>query len=263
MDDLGRQITLARPAQRIVALSPHATGLLIAAGVIGSPGRHHGSDFRHAEERHCTRISGPGALDRARARVAVKAGPRRGLEFRNRAQDLDWLDRTGIALFAASRRTWRISPRQSGRSVDLPALRRSPTRLLMHLILGLRALRPAPTTTRLCRGVGTPPMVIGGRHWINDALRGRLQNQFAAHDAGAFAIAPEAMLAAAGGAQRISLMPGLHQPCRRDRRPAVDQDHSCHARCSCCANCARYRGAGADWQPAPQLSASRCLVKYQ
>lgn len=210
IDDLGRRITLARPAQRIVALSPHATELVIAAGASDRlVGITAASD---TPERLAAvpRIGGPGALDRERV-LQLQPDLAVGWHSGNRAQDLDWLDRTGIALFRSEptdladiAATIRALGRLAGtKAVADPAAD--------AFVLGLRTpcakYPPRPAYVVVWE---RPPMAIGGRHWINDALRAAgFQNQFAAHDAGAFAIAPEAILAAAGGAQRISLMPGL------------------------------------------------------
>jgi iron complex transport system substrate-binding protein len=62
-DDAGKQVTLARPAQRIVSLAPHATEMLFAAGagaaVVGAVAR---SDWP-AEARAIPRIGDANALD--------------------------------------------------------------------------------------------------------------------------------------------------------------------------------------------------------
>ena len=157
-----------------------------------------------------------------------------------------WTGWTALAsrCFAATDGPWRISPRQSGRSVDLPALGAVADRAADAFVLGLRTLA--------FRHPPRPAYVVvwgNNRRWpsaaatgINDAHAAGFQNQFAAHDAGCICDRAEAMLAAAGGAQRIALMPS-HRPCRRRIADLLSRPGpSCHARCSCCANCARYPG---------------------
>lgn len=210
VDDLGRLISLAQPAKRIITLSPHATELVIAAGASDRlVGITTASDDLPRQLAALPRIGGPGAIDRERV---LRLRPDLAVAWHsgNRAQDLDWLDRSGIALFRSEPTDLMdiaAAIRALGRLAGTAVVAESAAGAF---VLGLRTpcaqLAPRPAYVVVWE---RPPMVIGGRHWINEALRAAgFLNLFTAHDAGAFAIAPEAMLAA-GNAQRISLLPGL------------------------------------------------------
>ncbi len=97
-DDSGMRVELPRPAGRIVALSPHATELVFAAGageqLVGVTAH---SDFP-ARAAALPRVGDAARLDRERlltlAPDLVVAWP-----SGNRPQDLDWLERRGVAVF--------------------------------------------------------------------------------------------------------------------------------------------------------------------
>jgi iron complex transport system substrate-binding protein len=194
-DDLGRQVSLQRAAQRIVTLSPHATELVLAAGaghrLVGIAA---GGQMPETLDT-LPRIGGRGALDRE-ALMALRPDLVIAWHSGNRASDLDWIDATGIALYRSEpaalqdiARTMRdigtlggIKPSaQTGASTFERALQTP----CIHL-------PPEPAYVIVW---DRPAMSVGGRHWINAVLRSAgYQNVLEHINRGVFHIAPEAVL---------------------------------------------------------------------
>ncbi len=205
VDDLGNTIELSGPAQRIVTLSPHATELVVAAGAarqlvavaVASPST--------PETHGLPRIGGPGPLDREYL-LSLQPDLIVAWHSGNRRSDLDWLDAAGIPLFQS----------EPASLDDVAANIRAIGRLTGHAsTAAARAAAFEQATATPCSALALlpayvevwdrPTMTVGGRHWINAALRtGGFSNVLHAQDRGVFVIADEAALRYRGY-PRISL----------------------------------------------------------
>jgi len=206
-DDMNRPVSLPHPAQRIVTLSPHATELVVAAGAADRLVAIAAGPAAPALAASRPRIGGPGALDRE-ALLALRPDLVIAWQSGNRAADLDWIERAGIALYRsepASLAAVAATIRAIGELSGSPAAARAAAVEFERAVdTPCRGLWPQPAFVLVWE---RPAMSIGGRHWINDVLRAAgFRNLFADLDRGVFQISPEALLAA-GPATRISLLP--------------------------------------------------------
>lgn len=198
-DDNGDPVSLSGTARRIVTLAPHLTELTISAGagaqlVAVSPGSP-----PHPVSDSLPRIGGPGGLDRERL---LTLRPDLVLAWRsgNRATDIDWLKRQGIAVYQSE-----------------PARLRDIADTIGHIgvLSGNRSAAAAAATSFLDKLVAAcdntsnrevyfsiwdkPAITIGARHWLNDALRlAGARNTYADIERGAFPVETEARVAKSG-----------------------------------------------------------------
>ncbi len=197
-DDTGRRVQLPQPAERIVALAPHATELLFAAGAGARLVAVAAYSDWPAAARDLPRIGGAGGLDRERLLalqpdlvVAWASGSRPG--------DLAWLERLGIAVYRSEpQRLTDIAAnlRDLGRLAGQDATAEIAARHFEQALAAVCPPRPARATV-LYRLWERPLLTYGGRHWSNDALRRvGLRNLFAAVDRPVFTPGREALVAA-------------------------------------------------------------------
>lgn len=192
-DDLGRKVELARPAERIVTLSPHATELALAAGLdrrlvaIASGGRE------WPETAGLPRVGGAGAIDRELL-LAIRPDLVIGWHSGNRPTDLAWLERQGFALFLSEPR----GPSDVAATLralgKLGATRAVATKRATELLDGMQGECSAlPAIDAYIRIWDKPAMTVGGGHWINPVLRAAgFRNVFEDEPLGVFTIAEEA-----------------------------------------------------------------------
>jgi len=197
-DDLGREISLAQAARRILTLSPHATELVVAAGAGEQLVGIAAGAAQSGKLGALPRIGGPGSLDRE-ALLALRPDLVIGWQSGNRAGDLDWIDRTGIALYRSEPASLRgiaesirdiglLSGTQAAAEESVRQFERGTSTACAHL-------PPQPAYVEIWE---YPPMSVGGRHWINDVLLAAgYRNAFGDIDRGVFHIATEAALAQA------------------------------------------------------------------
>lgn len=207
-DDLGRPVALAHAAQRIVTLAPHATELVLAAGggdrLVGIAA---GGSYPPSMAA-LPRVGGPGALDRERL-LTLRPDLVIAWQSGNRASDLEWIERIGIALYRSeptSLRDIASTIRAIGRLTNnAPTAERAALRFERSLVTPCAQQPLLPAYIEVW---DTPAMTIGGSHWINDVLRhSGYRNMFGHVPRGVFAIADEARYVARS-AMRISLLPG-------------------------------------------------------
>lgn len=205
-DDLGFRIALNGPAQRIVTLAPHATELVVAAGlgprlVAVSPGSP-----TAGLPAELPRIGGPGPLDRE-ALLALQPDLVVAWDSGNRPADIAWLGEAGIAVYRSEPRglddithTLRALGRLGGDGTGAGHAADSFSASLDNPCSRL------PLSTVYVEVWGRPRMSVGGRHWINAVLRrAGFRNRFEDVQLGVFAVTAEAE-AASGGPLRISLI---------------------------------------------------------
>jgi iron complex transport system substrate-binding protein len=192
-DDLGLRVSLAQPAQRIVTLAPHATELVVAAGAAARlVGVAVGADPPPVVVA-LPRIGGPGALDRE-ALLALQPDLVVGWQSGNRAADLDWIAHSGVALYrsepealsdiaAAIRAIGVLSGRGPHADRAAAAFERD-----LQTPCARQPAQPAYVVVW-----ERPAMSLGGRHWINSAMRlAGYRNVFEQLDRGVFRISAEA-----------------------------------------------------------------------
>ena len=206
VDDTGNRVQLERPAQRIVTLSPHATELVVAAGaapalVAVASGLEPGPELAHLP-----RIGGPGGIDRERL-LALRPDLVIAWQSGNRASDLDWMARTGIAVFRSEPRTLadfvtalRSIGRLAGTSETAAAAASGFAAAVDTPCTHLPPLRAYVAVWE------RPSLSLGGRHWLNDVLRhAGFRNALAEQDRGVMQVAPETVLALSS-LPRVSLI---------------------------------------------------------
>ncbi|RMG36679.1 MAG: hypothetical protein D6720_04530 [Gammaproteobacteria bacterium] len=182
----------AKPPQRIVTLSPHATELVIAAG-----GRERLVAAAAADEPlpdGVVVLQTFGGLDRERL-LALRPDLVVAWTSGTRPADLAWLRKTGATLYLSE------PADLAGIAADIRALGR---------LLGTEDMADA-AADRFLTAVRTPclalpkqavyveiwphpPLSLGGRHWLNDVLRRLgLRNTFAAVPRAVFSVDPESL----------------------------------------------------------------------
>lgn len=208
-DDLGRTVSLPKPAQRIVTLAPHATELVAAAGAGGQLVGIAAGGPAAPTLAKLPRIGGPGALDRE-ALLALQPDLVIAWQTGNRATDLDWIEQSGTAIYRSEPRSLRDI---AAAIRNIGSLSGNPQQADAAAQAFERALSTPcarlPRQTAYVMVWARPAMTIGGRHWINDVLHAAgYRNAFDQLDRGVFQIAPEAAYMYRA-APTISLVPGF------------------------------------------------------
>jgi len=173
VDDRGRAVTLDRPPQRIVTLSPHLAEIAFAAGagerVVGVSVF---SDFP-PEVRTLPQIAASGRVDLERV---VRLAPDLALAWRggNRVQDLERLERLGIPVFATdARRLEDVARvlREVGRLAGTPTAGEAAAVAFEDSIADLRARYRGRSPVRVFYEVWHEPlMTVSGAHLVSDLL---------------------------------------------------------------------------------------------
>ncbi len=200
VDDSGRSIALAAPAQRIVSLAPHATELLFTLGagarVVGASAA---SDWP-AAARSVPRVGDAQAIDLERI---VALNPDLVVTWPYTAPEaVDRLRRRGIPVFVLDAKTIDALPSQFARLGELVGgVPRAGEGLAAERAAQLDALRArhrdAVPVTVFYQIWNAPLYTVGGTHLISQAIAlcgGR--NVFAAETLPAPAVGVEAVLAA-------------------------------------------------------------------
>jgi iron complex transport system substrate-binding protein len=200
VDDNGRSIALAVPAQRIVSLAPHATEILFALGAGGRiVGAIAASDWP-AAARSVPRVGDAHALDLERI---VELRPDLVVTWPYTAPEaVERLRRRGIPVFVLDAKSIEALPSQFARLGELvgeapgAAGRLAAERAAMLDALRVRYRRAAPVTV-FYQIWNAPLYTVGGSHLISQAIAlcGG-SNVFAGETVPAPAVGTEAVLAA-------------------------------------------------------------------
>lgn len=194
-DDMGHILDTRPAAQRIVALSPHATELVLAAG---ASHRLVGAAAGTIEiPSHTQSLAVLGGLDRE---LLLQLHPDLVIAWAsgNRQSDLRWLRRLGIAVYESEpkelpgiSRNIRDIGRLAGTSGQAE---RTAAAFDRQVSQACATSAPQPVYLELWQ---RPRLSLGGRHWLNDLLeRANMQNIFGALDRGVFALENEAAMQA-------------------------------------------------------------------
>jgi len=206
IDDSGAQVTLSQPAGRIVTLSPHATDLVVAAGAADRLVAVASFSELPPRWQHLPRVGGAGAIDRE-ALSAWKPDLVVAWPSGNRPNDIAWLRKSGIPLFASEpAELQRIADaiRAIGKLSDTSAVADAAADAFeAGLAVPCRNLDLRPAYVIVW---DQPAMTVGGRHWLNEVLAlAGFVNTMGRIDLGVFAVSTEAAMAKSE-AQPISLM---------------------------------------------------------
>lgn len=223
LDDTGQNVTLSRPAQRIVTLAPHATEMLLA---IGAADRllavAQFFDYPAAID-HLPRLNTAGRLDRERL-LQLEPDLVIGWASGNQPGDIRWLQRSGIPVYLSEPASLDAT---AANLVDLGLLTgradqagRAARRFRQRLTSACPGRHPTPLDkcatsgpertgcTRKERNRSwqeqtayyeiwpSPAITIGGHHWLNEVLAlASLRNVFDDVPRGIFTVSAESRLA--------------------------------------------------------------------
>ena len=173
VDDAGRHVTLAQPAQRIVSLAPHLTELLFSAGagaqVVGAVAY---SDHPDAARR-IPRVGDSAQLDLERI-VALRPDLLVVWQHGNSAQQLAQLSRLGIPVYAGESRRFdgiAATLRRLGRLAGTGAVAEVRAQAFEHDVAALRERYAGRTPLRVFYQIWHRPlMTVNGEHLISEAL---------------------------------------------------------------------------------------------
>lgn len=197
-DDRGKTVSLARPATRIVTLSPHLAEIVFAAGagasLVGVSAR---SDFPQDAQRLPV-VSDSGRIDLERI-VALQPDLVLAWLSGNPSRQLELLERRGIPVLAIEARRLDDIPRLlrlvgaasgHGESAEQAALQAAQSiRMLVARYAGLRKLRVFVEIWH------EPLMTVSGTHLISDVLQACGGENVYARGAGlAPTVSPETLL---------------------------------------------------------------------
>lgn len=172
-DDSGRSLRLEQPARRIIALSPHATELVFAAGagdrLIGVTSY---SDYPPAAKA-IPRIGSNSLLDRERF-LALRPDLIIGWPTGNRPMDLAWLEKRGFKLYH-SRPEQLADIAQNIRDIGLlagtTALAETAAQAFTGRLRELRTRYANRPRLRVFYQVWHKPLItVGARHFISQAM---------------------------------------------------------------------------------------------
>ena len=198
-DDLSREVRLSKPAQRIVTLSPHATEMLLA---IGAENRLIAAaqffDYPPSLQ-NIPKINTLGGLDREQI-LAYQPDLVIAWASGNHPGDLQWLQRSSIPVFMSEPATIpdiATSLSRLGALVGTPEKGRlAADNFRRRITTACQRRSNAPMERVYYEIWATPPMSIGGKHWLNEILRlAHLQNVFSNVPRAVFTLSAESLLA--------------------------------------------------------------------
>lgn len=174
IDDTGREVTLPRPAQRIVSLAPHLTEVLFAAGagpqVVGVVAY---SDYPE-EAARLPQVGGYTSID-LEAVVALRPDLVVAWASGNRAANIDGLRALGIAVYLNEPRRMEDVARSLeniGQLAGTGAQARAAATAFRERRAALAARYSERPPVRMFYQIWDQPlMTINGQHLISDAIR--------------------------------------------------------------------------------------------
>lgn len=173
IDDAGKTVTLAGPAQRIVAIAPSLAELAFAVGAGGrlvGVARH--SDFPPAA-RKIAQVGDAVSVDLERI-VALRPDLVLAWRSGNRTGDFERLERLGYAVFVAEPRRLTDIPRVLRAIGALAGMQTEAERAAGEFERGIRELREryanAPKVRVFYAIWAKPFMTVNGAHMISDVI---------------------------------------------------------------------------------------------
>ncbi len=218
-DDLGMPVALEHTAQRIISLSPHSAELLLAIGaaanMIGVAAFH---DYP-TQIQDLPVVSHFSGLDRERLImldpdlvVAWASG--------NKPNDIAWLKSMGIQVYLSEPTDLEDIPRSMLKLGQLTGHVETSIQAANQFRSDLDSACPnrlgLPVKLAYYEIWPSPPMTIGGRHWLNQVLeKASLRNVFVDQQRQILTITPEALLS-----RKVDLKISSFQP-SQDLLPEV------------------------------------------
>lgn len=174
VDDSGRRVTLARPAQRVISMAPHVTELLFAAGGGARiAGAMNYSDFPEAA-RKIPLIGSNSQIDLERV-IAMKPDLLIVWQSGNTARQLAQLESLGIPVFHSEPRTVEMVADSLLRLGQLLGTETAATRAAAQLRSRVAALRARygsrPPVTVFYQAWDHPLYTLNGAQIASDAIR--------------------------------------------------------------------------------------------
>lgn len=192
-DDLGEKVVLNKIAQRIIATSPHAAELVVAAGAEDKlVGVSIGSDYPERLEK-IPRIGNFSGLDREHI---LKLNPDIAIVWAsgNKPNDIQWLKSQNIAVYQSEPKTLDSIAKSLSRLGKLFG-----TKILADTAAA--SFRDQLETTSCTNKIkpvffslwDKPSMTLGANHWLNEVLaKAGLINVFSDENHSVFAVEYEA-----------------------------------------------------------------------
>ncbi|MET0982515.1 MAG: cobalamin-binding protein [Telluria sp.] len=174
VDDSGRRVTLARPAQRVISMSPHVTELLFAAGGGARiAGAMNYSDYPEAA-RKIPLIGSNSQIDLERV-IAMKPDLLIVWQSGNTARQLAQLQSLGIPVFHSEPRTFEMvadSVLRFGRLLGTEAAASAAAAQFRSQVAALRArYGNRPPVTVFYQAWDNPLYTLNGEQIASDAIR--------------------------------------------------------------------------------------------
>ena len=198
LDDLDQPVRLELPATRIVTLSPHTAELAVAAGL--SHALVGVADFSEYPKQlnHLLTINSINGVDRERL-LLLKPDLVVAWASGNKPADIQWLKHSGIPVYLSEPRTLdQISTtiEKLGKLAGSPlAASIAARKFNENLAQSCLSRQGAPLLRVFYEIWPTPPMTIGGDHWLNEVLAlAGLENIFKDQPRQVFSVDPESLL---------------------------------------------------------------------
>jgi iron complex transport system substrate-binding protein len=173
-DDTGQEVRLKAPAKRIVALAPHATEIVYAAGAGNKlVGTVEYSDFP-PEAKKIPRVGGYSRVD-LEAVAALKPDLVLAWESGNNMTQVDKLKALGLTVYVSQPNTMENVADQLERLGQLAGTETAANAAAAHFrqrLAGLRAANTGKPKVRVFYQIWkTPLMTVGGPQIISDAIK--------------------------------------------------------------------------------------------
>ena len=173
-DDAGNMVTLNKPAARVIAMAPHVTELLFAAGggdrIVGAVNY---SDYPEAAKR-IPRIGSNREIDLERV-IAMKPDLIVAWMHNNSERQIEMVRKLGVPVFLSDPQTLEGIPEnvaRLGQLMGTGAVANSVAGELRKQLASLRARYAGRPTVRAFYQVWDKPLyTLSGKHIVTDALR--------------------------------------------------------------------------------------------
>lgn len=173
-DDAGNTVTLDKPAARVIAMAPHVTELLFAAGggdrIVGAVNY---SDYPEAAKR-IPRIGSNREIDLERV-IAMKPDLIVAWMHNNSERQIEMVRKLGVPVFLSDPQTLEGIPEnvaRLGQLMGTGAVANSVAGELRNQLASLRARYAGRPTVRTFYQVWDKPLyTLSGKHIVTDALR--------------------------------------------------------------------------------------------
>jgi iron complex transport system substrate-binding protein len=174
VDDAGRRVTLARPAQRVISMSPHVTELLFAAGGGGRiVGAMNFSDYPLAAKK-IPLIGSNSQIDMERV-VALRPDLLIVWQSGNTARQIEQLRKLGVPVFYSEPRTLddvATSLTRFGQLLGTEATAQRAAASYRAQVAGLATRYGMQPKVRVFYQVWDKPLyTLSGNHIVSDAIR--------------------------------------------------------------------------------------------